>query len=139
MNTVIISIYSRDIFLESNEIKKGGPARFIKFVFDKNFVEYELISAEKEAVVEIKKFQGEERGKINQSYNIPLREISKNCNILISTILKDVDLDKIPKVEGLSAIDIQGFVRDDKSFGNKLKFDFKNYSKFDIVKGTGKN
>lgn len=138
--TVIISSFAKDILIKGKDriTKKGGPAKFIKQVFELNKKNFSLITPKKEFIVEIKIKNNQEFGKIIKSYKVKNNKIPENSNILISTIIDEFDLANLEKTKGIIGLDLQGYVRDGKNFGRKKYFDdFKKfYRKIDILKVT---
>lgn len=135
MKNVIISNYSKDIFINENKVKKGGPAKFIVDVFKKNNILFDLITSENEAKVEIINVNGEDKGKVIDFSEIKIENFDINCNLIVSTLSNEINLNSIPRVKGISAIDIQGFVRDNSDYRKKKFFNLDNLN-FDILKGT---
>jgi hypothetical protein len=135
MRNVLIASFSEDFFVDKDLVLDGGPAKFIIDVFNKNEVSCDLITSANKAKVEIININGEDKGKIKKFSKIPLSNLDTNCNLIISTLANEVDLEVISKVKGISALDIQGFVRDTSDYGKKKHFEIKS-NVFDIIKGT---
>lgn len=138
----IISTFAKDVFIRKGikYEKKGGPAKFIKDIFDNNNISYNLITPLKETIVEIKILESDEISRVIKKQEIKSVKINKDSNIIISTILDEFNLKNLPEVDGIIALDIQGFVRSPKGFGAKRKFTKfeKYYDKIKILKGTKK-
>lgn len=114
--------------------QNGGPAFFIKNVFEAEKVPYKLIHGSKIEVEILLNDKGEAgRLKKPPACNKPGRVVTKN--VLLSTIANEWPIG-LRDYNGRIFIDIQRFVRDWRSFGKKKEITiFKNYAPF-CVKAT---
>ncbi len=121
----VVSSFSDDVIIDENDVligvKPGGPALFIKNVLEAEKVKFDMYTGDK-IIVEIKVMKGNEFGKLD---TLPAtRSVSKldlEQWTLISTITNEWDISRIKKLDRLF-VDIQGFVREGKSFGKKKKW-----------------
>lgn len=102
-------------FEKKPTVKEGGPALFIRKVFDDLGVSYRLAQTDR-AEVEIKISNQEEVGRILKPDRIKLPRTIIESNILISTIgPRALSLDFLKEYNGDVFLDIQGFVRCERS------------------------
>jgi uncharacterized protein (TIGR00725 family) len=95
-------------------------------------IDYDIFTGEK-VIVEIDMRSDKEQGKIPMCKNILIPDEVNPEIVIISTISNEFELKTIGK---FNCLDIQGYVRDNTSFGTKKFFDSIELEKFDIIKGT---
>lgn len=126
-NITVLSTFANDkLFNQRGQLlreQKGGPAYFIKKALEKEKASFKLFSP---PIVEVEILMKEdgESGKIPKKpkkLKIDCRNISSPY-VLVSTLLDEVDLIEVSKLQGKLFLDIQGFVRDRKDFGGKKKW-----------------
>ncbi len=129
------------IYKKSNitKTKKGGPLFYIKKVLKGKRIPFDTISFDSIKVEILINSKGE-FGKIKKR---PKEEkisyVNINSpNLIISTILNEISLSGLEKYSGKIFIDLQGFVRNGKHYGEKKEWLAKKeiFDSFFCVKGT---
>lgn len=115
----VLSIGATDYVYQENVIlpvaRKGGPALFIKKVFDSLGINYQ-IAKYKPAEIEIRVTTKGEEGRILESGRIFLPHKVETSNLLISTVApSNLDLNFLRYYWGDVFLDLQGFVRDENN------------------------
>lgn len=134
----ILSSFAKDVIVNDEgrilKTQNGGPAFFIKNVFEAEKVPHRLICGRKIEVEILLNNKGEARRlKKSPVCGKPGKVVTKNA--LLSTIANEWPFE-LRDYSGRIFIDVQGFVRDWRSFGKKKKIlIFKNYAPF-CVKAT---
>jgi len=124
----IISTFAKDKIIDeaTGVIKQqeGGPAFYLKKVFEKEKIPFDLKIFPKIMEVEILATHDEEFGRIPNS-PIPLNIAYSSIQtpfLLISTVLVEFSLEGIAQFNGKVFLDIQGYVRDERIFGKKKQW-----------------
>ena len=135
---VVLSNFADDIILNNDastlEKRDGGPALFIKNTLDKLEDDYELARSKK-GIVEIIIEGGVEKGRIVTPGKVYHPKINANT-VLVSTLLNEVNLERINGDFEHIFIDVQGFVRDPTKFGAKKQWNIKRMKKIKLLKTT---
>lgn len=124
MNSIsLVASSSKDILVDSqNQIIEeliGGPIYFLKNALKDLSIPYKIFPV-KEMDVEILVKDRREFGKVKCEGDAILFPIKKVSSwVIISTILRELDLSNLNDYKGKVFLDIQGFVRDGSSFGKK--------------------
>lgn len=134
----VLSSFTKDILLNEKRdlisTQSGGPALFIKRVFDKENINYDLRSGP-EIIVEILVTDKGEFGKIKEKISPNELKVIAGGNLMISTLFDEWPL-MLKDFKGNIFIDVQGFIRDWGEFGKKKDlFIPTDYQPF-CVKGT---
>ena len=116
------------------EMREGGPAHYIKKVFDEFGEEYEVAKSKK-GIMEIHIQGGEEAGRFPLACKMPNSPISSEI-VLAYPILGEVCLDRLKGDFKQIYADSRGFVRDPEKFGGKRNWIVKNVEKVKVLKTT---
>ena|GEM_PF-1153922 len=116
------------------EKKEGGPAHFIKNVFDELGEDYELAKS-KRGIVEIHIENGEEKGRFPLACKITHAPITSNV-VLAYAVSNEICIDKLKGDFSEIYVDSRGFVRDPDNFGGKKDWCVKNVEKVKVLKTT---
>jgi succinylglutamate desuccinylase len=135
----VISSYAKDDVYKSDgrliSSSLAGPAYWITQTLKLHDTSYELTTGNNPAHVEITLTKNSETGKILSTSPITYdRVLRTNCKI-ISTVQDEFGIDNIVKMEGLIALDIQGFLRN-LSKGEKFSINPAVLEKISILKAT---
>jgi sugar/nucleoside kinase (ribokinase family) len=121
--TSVLSTFAQDILLRENgEVisrQSGGPILFLERALQASNVPFHLLYGET-IDVEILMTDHGEFGRISNPPKIlpfPLEEVADW--VVVSTVLKEWELDKIERFQGKVFVDIQGYVRSGQDFGRK--------------------
>jgi hypothetical protein len=118
----LLSTYAKDVLLnESGELLselKGGPLFFMDQVLKSTNISYNKVFGD-EMVVEVLIKDGIEKSKINpvKQKDIPIEKLNEWT--ILSTILREWNIDSLKRYKGKLFIDIQGYVRDGSKYGGK--------------------
>lgn len=121
----ILSSLAEDRLIDKkgNLIKKqkGGPAQYLKNVFLKEDIGFNIYGKPNVFDVEILITKDGEFGKINTKVKPISLDFSaiKTPFAVISTVLDEYKLDNINQFSGKVFLDVQGYVRNGKDFGKK--------------------
>jgi len=118
------------------EVRAGGPAFWIKKVFDQLGVNYDFFTAKRPAQVDVKILPNDEHGTIVSLDSIKYENYTPESLLVISTIGNEFDLNTLQKIDCQVAIDIQGYNRAVRGKKEKLKLDQRIINKIIVVKGT---
>jgi len=139
MITIYSSFASDKILNEKGRLvsikEKGGPAFYIGRVFKKSGLPY-ILKAGKPIEVEIKLLKNQEVGKVKQKIKARGIILKNNDPVLISTIGKEWVLGNNVPENTKVFLDIQGYVRDLKHFGQKTFFNSPFLENVFCLKGT---
>ncbi len=116
------------------EKKDGGPAYFIKNVFDEIGEDYELAKSKK-GIIEIHIENMEETGRFPLACKMTHTPITSNV-VLAYAVSNEVCIDKLKGDFSEIYVDSRGFVRDPKTFGGKKNWCVKNVEKIKVLKTT---
>ena len=134
----VLSSFADDIILNNDtmtlEKREGGPALFIKKTLDDLGEEYD-IARSKKGIVEILIEGGVEKGRIVNPGKVYHPRINANT-VLVSTLLDEVNLERITGEYDHIYVDVQGFVRDPTQFGCKKDWNIKRFKKIKMLKTT---
>ncbi|MDE2038046.1 MAG: hypothetical protein KGI69_02375 [Patescibacteria group bacterium] len=135
---VISSLADDVIFHEGQkgEVREGGPAFWISDALRHRGQDFELITGEQRSEVEIMVRDGEEIGKIVSVSPIEINGRLDADAFIISTISDEFNIQNIESLDGLVAVDLQGYVRAAKSDDRKLVIDQRLASLIGIAKLT---
>lgn len=143
IKVTILSTEATDILLTEDlklmNSQKGGPAMFIKDVFNNQQISYisNLITG---LTVEILITNAGEFGRVKnipKALNIAYDEL-ETPYLLISSVSSEINLRGLENFKGKTFIDIQGFVRDGSDFGKKMLWSPSNriFNSIYCLKGT---
>ena len=116
------------------EKKEGGPAYFIKNVFDELGDEYELAKS-KRGIIEIHIEDGKEKGRFPLACKVTHTPITSKV-VLAYAVSNEVCIDKLKGDFNEIYVDSRGFVRDPDNFGGKKDWCVKNVEKVKVLKTT---
>lgn len=132
----VAGCFTDDIVVDRdrNSIEKraGGPAHYVKQVFDKVGEDYEVAEGKK-GIVEIHFEKGEELGRVPAACKISSAPITSSI-VLVSSIANEINVDKLKGSFSEIYVDARGFVRDPEHFGGKRKWDVKAVDKIKVLK-----
>jgi len=118
----LLSTFAEDTLLNERRVvikkQQGGPAFYLTKIFKKENIALNLITGPKIKVLMTKTDEFGKVPKKPKTKNIKFSQI-KTPFLLISTILNDFDLTNISEFKGIIFLDIQGYVRNGKNFGQK--------------------
>ncbi len=137
---VIISSFAEDevFYSESGKTEnyEGGPALWITKSLESLNYSPKVYTGRKKAVIKITREKDEETGTIDSVESILLPTDTSADLFIISTISDEFDLKEIKKINGIIALDIQGYVRKLKGINKKLMIPQEVADKISIIKGT---
>ncbi len=123
----LIATTARDTLVDEAgnilKVKEGGPALFLRSVFDAQKIPYDCyLPALME--VEILITPREEKGRIKNPVTLFLMEghTITTPALVVSTILDEVALGSLANYNGKLFLDVQGYVRDGREFGRKKQW-----------------
>ncbi len=116
----------------SIEKKAGGPAHYVKRVFDMVGEDYEIAEGKK-GIVEIHFEKGQELGRVPAACRLASAPITSSI-VLVSSIANEINIDKLKGSFKELYVDARGFVRDPEHFGGKRKWELKNVDKITVLK-----
>jgi len=142
-NITILSTFAKDkLFSEGGVLirkQEGGPALFLKQALKNDGQDFVLQTGPK-MEVEILVTEKGEFGKISRKLKSKRVSFSKikTSFLIISSLLDEYDLAKLPTFKGKVFLDIQGYVRNGKDFGKKKiwKPDKEIFANIFCLKGT---
>lgn len=108
-SVTVVSTHTQDVF-PSGKTLAGGPARYIAEALRRLGAQYEIVTGDL-ACVEVVPGPEGELYRIPVLPAIPLPSRLDGDAVILSPIMREIDPDSVPEVEGLLAIDLQGFVR----------------------------
>lgn len=138
---LVISSFAKDriTYIESGKTleKIGGPAFWISKTLKDIGTEFDLITGQKEAQIEIIVDKNGEKGFIRSVNEIPLKTKKSADFIIISTIADEFKLEMIDEnLEGEIALDLQGYIRSSKLNNKKFTLPKAIEKKINIIKLT---
>ncbi len=120
----ILSTFASDKIINQQSLRfveqEGGPAFYFKKVFAQEKINFSLLTGQK-LNVEILVTSKGEFGKISKKpliRKVQFKKI-KTPFLLISSVFNEFNLEQLPAFQGLVFLDIQGYVRNNGSFGQK--------------------
>lgn len=105
----LVSTHARD-HLPDGRVLAGGPAHYIGAALDRLLQPWALITGEV-ASVQVRLGAGGERYLIGAIPPISLPATLPGAATILSPIIREILPESIPHVEGILAVDLQGFVR----------------------------
>lgn len=90
----------------------GGPAHYIGHALELQKVPYELITGAQAVTEVVRTAEGDQQYIIPALPRIDLSDKLTAPAVILSPIMQEIDPNRLPEVEGLVAVDLQGFVRE---------------------------
>lgn len=122
---------------ENIVITEGGPALWISGALKKMNQKFKLVTGKNKAVVKVNVLKDSEKGEIISVSPID-NSLRKSDLFIISTISDEYDLYNIKTLQGIVAVDLQGYVRKYKKGGKKLSIPVEILNNISILKLTQK-
>ncbi len=121
---LLLASFTKDILIDENDEvlreQSGGPGLFLSEVFRREKINFE-IKAPPIFNVKIVITPSNEFGMvpvIPKKTKLDFTQLTEDC-LVVSTVVREFDFDKLDKFTGKVFLDIQGYVRDETDFGKK--------------------
>lgn len=138
MHVAIFSSYARDTIVVGGQTKveDRGPARYLTDTLTRLGVPHRVYAGARPADVRIDVVDGVECGRIERVDPIPVPTPLTADASIVSTLLDEFPIDRLPDLPGLIALDVQGFVRNPGGGRRVWSLDPAAWPSLDIVKAA---